>query len=887
MIEKKKDTSIKGNAIVNMLATASGKANKSRNRVLLGAIILSIISLTIVFGVSDKKIQTEYMQAVHRAGMTASAYLEKGTKEQYELIKGKRYIEQSGRSLSLGSAYEKNNKLVCQVKILDENAWQDIVSPAYGKITGTYPLKNDEIMFSERALDNMGMKPLKEGMEITLTIEIGLFRKETETFKICGWFEDYMEPSASPAIGYLSEEKLREWGVDFDENADILIKQKSRISWQELEKRIYEDIPMKAKTQNLTASDSYAYEVIHQFVGGYGMAFAGAMIILVGVYLLIYNVMRISMINDIRQIGLLNTLGATGKQLRQIYRRQIGRLIYQGSIIGGIVSFIVSKLLGIRLRILIFAILFSAGVIFVATIGIIRKAVRLSCVESMHYTESVKVYKQRKIKTYKRKRSEMQELFYMAWQNILRSKKQTIITISSLFLGLVTALGAIVIIEGSDLVHYYKDRPDFIVFGEMCEWSSKQEGYGNEYKGNEFEEDMLKTEAPAIALISDNYYEEFSPISVSVSQEIMNLEGVEKEDSYILEGAYMIPIFTEKGIRPMIEGKISNEDGAAEIEADWCIVQILNEEEIVKLSKYVEGKQLPIDMSSLENGTGALMLHDHILSPEQEKQAKESVGEPLVFKSFAPKKYMNELEKMSEDEQEDFEKQWDTQRSEKFKFCGYFDTAYNDFPPIRQTWHGSRLLYFAISEEGFAKLPTSKKILYMEINVETDEQRIKSAIQNILLKENQIRQKNEESGITYVSKSTVLSREEKGIQRNRLLLSCISIILIFVGLMNYSNVMVTGILTRKKDFSVMRNIGMTKKQQRDLLITEGACYCVLTGILILTVGTGVLWIIQSYMEKRVLYFNYTYPVDWILFLLICLCGICISVPLVIYKKLVE
>lgn len=884
MEERKKDNPTNTKSVTYMLALESAKVNKSRNQVLLGAIILSIISVTIVFGIFDKKIQEEYIQAVRQAGMAATAYLERGNQEQYERIKELTYIRQAGRSFPLGNAYDGRSRFVSQMSILDQNAWQRLFRPAYGEIHGTYPTAEDEIMLSKRALENMNLSDSEIGTEINLTVDVGLFRKETGKFRLCGWFTDYTELSGNPAIGYLSEKKLQEWNLDFRGNADILIRQKDGVTWQELEQRIYEDIPIE-KTQNFAASDSYIYEAVNHFAGGYGMAAAGVMIILAGVYLLVSNVMRLSMINDIRQMGLLNMLGATGKQIRHIYGEQISWILLKGSLAGGIVSIVLSMIIGIRLCVLLFAIVFTAGVTGTAALGIIRKMVRTSCVETLHYTGTSNRQLQKERKIQRRKRSQLQELVYMAWQNIFRNKKRNSITICSLFLGMTAAFGAMVIIEGSDPIHYYKERPDFIIFGEMCSWA-QQEGYGNEYKENELEADMLKTEASSIALISDNYYEEFSPIPEGMSEDILNLEGVNKKQSYVLEGAYMIPVFTGKGVRPIVDEESYDGKNTMQLEADCGIVQILREEDISRLSKYAEEKRLPVDMDSLQNGTGLLLLHDHALSPEQETNVAESVGESLFFKSFATKKYMEALENISGEEREDFEKNWDGQISGEFRLCGYMDTADNQFPAIRQTWHGREILYFVISEEGFEKLPTDRKTFYMEINTDMEkESQVDHAIQKILLKENHIRQENEESGIAYVSKSVLLAREEKTLQGNRLILGCISIILIFVGLMNYFNVTITGILSREKEFSVMRSIGMTSQQQRILLIMEGACYCMITVGLFLTLGSGILWIIRTYMEARVLYFHYIYPINIVLFLAGCLCGICIVVPLVICRKL--
>ena len=48
--------------VIRMLSEAIRKCNKSRNRILMGAVILCILTLTFVFGSAYGKINAEYMK---------------------------------------------------------------------------------------------------------------------------------------------------------------------------------------------------------------------------------------------------------------------------------------------------------------------------------------------------------------------------------------------------------------------------------------------------------------------------------------------------------------------------------------------------------------------------------------------------------------------------------------------------------------------------------------------------------------------------------------------------------------------------------------------------------------------------------------------------------
>ena len=105
----------------------------------------------------------------------------------------------------------------------------------------------------------------------------------------------------------------------------------------------------------------------------------------------------------------------------------------------------------------------------------------------------------------------------------------------------------------------------------------------------------------------------------------------------------MLSTISRDGIRPLEKdtylGKnieyaeeTSNdyESGAKMIEGlDADTVQIVSENEIKALKTYVGKNKLKVDMDSLENGTGVMIIHDHKLSQKQEKQAEKAVGETV------------------------------------------------------------------------------------------------------------------------------------------------------------------------------------------------------------------------------------------------------------------
>ena len=201
--------------VIRLLSEAIRKCNKGRNRILMGAVVLCILTLTFVFGTAYGKINAEYTKNIRMDGTTASTYIEEGTKQQYEKVRSLGYVKETGRRMKMGEAAESGKKeSICSIQVLDQTAWEKMMKPAYTGIHGTYPEKQQEIMLPIKTLKKLGIDNPKRGMKIALDISISFFQTEKEEFKLSGWYSAYTEDNGrSKAIGYVSEKKLKDWGV--------------------------------------------------------------------------------------------------------------------------------------------------------------------------------------------------------------------------------------------------------------------------------------------------------------------------------------------------------------------------------------------------------------------------------------------------------------------------------------------------------------------------------------------------------------------------------------------------------------------------------------------------------------------------------------------------
>ena len=121
-------------------------------------------------------------------------------------------------------------------------------------------------------------------------------------------------------------------------------------------------------------------------------------------------------------------------------------------------------------------------------------------------------------------------------------------------------------------------------------------------------------------------------------------------------------------------------------------------------------------------------------------------------------------------------------------------------------------------------------------------------------------------------KSDVLLKEKSHIQTSRLFFLAISGCLIFMGSMNFLNVRITGMMLRKKECILMEKVGMTKKQQKRMFLAEGIfTWLWLCGLLV-TFGTVLLCAVGWYMQTKISYFVFYYPIKELILMLLILLG---------------
>ena len=135
----------------------------------------------------------------------------------------------------------------------------------------------------------------------------------------------------------------------------------------------------------------------------------------------------------------------------------------------------------------------------------------------------------------------------------------------------------------------------------------------------------------------------------------------------------------------------------------------------------------------------------------------------------------------------------------------------------------------------------------------------------------------------FEEKTEVMKQFEQSLMSLKVLGSGFSLVLVLIGVINFVNVMLTGVYTRRQELAVMESVGMTKKQVLKMLMLEGIYYAGITLALILTLGSGLIVLVAKITLKLADYAIFSYPYRLIAVLSGVILVICAGVPAIVYK----
>ncbi|MGL4798977.1 MAG: FtsX-like permease family protein, partial [Cellulosilyticaceae bacterium] len=264
-------------------------------------------------------------------------------------------------------------------------------------------------------------------------------------------------------------------------------------------------------------------------------------------YLIIYNVFQISVMADIRFYGLLKTIGTTPKQIKHMIRRQAMYLSMIGIPIGLIIGYgigngllpMIMNTSNIKIAkastspiIFLGAILFALLTVFISCRKPGKLAASISPIEASKYNEVAAS------KTKERKASKSTVL-HMAYRNITRNKKKSVVVIASLALSLVLLNSVYTYTEGFDLDKYLSKQvvSDFIL-GSADYFNVNKHFRDEEDVPSEQYVDAVRNQK-GVSDVGAIYYES-NPLNESSTGRIIQMYGIQEnllDKLQVIEGS--------------------------------------------------------------------------------------------------------------------------------------------------------------------------------------------------------------------------------------------------------------------------------------------------------------------------------------------------------------
>ncbi len=486
---------VSNGSCVRRLGFRSMKAARARNTVAALAIALTTVLFTSLFTIAASINYSYQQENFRRAGSDAHGSFKDITWEQAEQLRRDPLIQDSWCRLFVGMPHDPPfNKSHVEVSYMEpDGASHCFCTPVEGALPreGT-----DEAATDTHVLALLGVEP-RVGAQFTMaiTLDDGTTQPHTiqRTFTLSGWWEYdsamlanhvLLPRSAAEEICALSNGEQNsmtgKWNLNVMFHSAVGIRENlgtvlGNYGYQHAE-------PGAENYLDTGVNWGYTGERIS---GNFDpITFAAIAVLLLLIiftgYLIIYNVFQISVTHDIRFYGLLKTIGTTGKQLKRVIRQQALLLSLVGIPVGLLLGFVIgNKLTPVIMAqlsyknafvsfnpwIFVGAAAFSLLTVFLSCARPGRIAARVSPVEAVRYAEGGRQPGKKGGNRAVKAGAAGASLPKMAWANLGRSKSKTVVTVISLTLAVVLMNLVYTFANGFDMEKYLSGQvvTDFVL----------------------------------------------------------------------------------------------------------------------------------------------------------------------------------------------------------------------------------------------------------------------------------------------------------------------------------------------------------------------------------------------------------------------------------------
>jgi len=863
------------------------RAAHTRNIVAVLAIALTATLFTSLFTIAASINYSYQKENFRRMGSDGHGAIKEVTWEQAQALRSDCLIVDSWARLFVGMLTEPPfHKSHVEVSYLEPNG-----APHYfcDPVEGTLPHENTgEAAMDTHVLALLGVEP-KVGARVTLPItidsEAGVEKTVERTFTLSGWWE---YDSAMAANHVLLPRSAAQELADLSGGSSMSIAGtwtlnvmfKNALNIREnletvLENHGYQNRePGEDNYLKIGVSWAHTASRLTSSIDLETVLAIGAVLLLIIFtgYLIIYNVFQISVTNDIRFYGLLKTIGATGRQLKRIIRQQALLLSCIGIPLGLLLGFVIGNgltpvimaqlsykraFVSFNPWIFLGAALFSLGTVFLSCHRPGRVAAKVSPVEAVRYTEGGQVKK----KSRRAVRQGGASLPAMAWANLGRSKSKTVVTVLSLTLAVVLMNLTYTFAGGFDMDKYLASQvcTDFVV------------GHADQFVAG-----------------SGNFRSADNAIPEEVIADITTQGGI-TESGRVYALTWSIQQFvTQDWLR---QGWQMFGEEAAQGQVDWAehlpdgrvtADALLYGMEDFPLSrlKVIEGN-LEALKDPAQNAIAAVGYIDDYgnLLPNS---AWARVGDTVTLRFVSEWTYVDFAtgEEISDEEAENrysrMENDTFARRAKVYEERDYTVCALVTVPNALSFRYGiTGGDDYVLGAERF-KQDTGTDLIMIYPFDTTEESN--AAMEKFLAGYTETVQPLYD----YESKQSYMD-EFEGFRSMFLTMGgALSFIVGLVGVLNFVNAILTGILTRKREFAVLQSVGMTGKQLKTMLVYEGLYYTLLALTLSLALSLLLGPLAGNAVSGLFWFFSYRFTALPLLLILPVFLALGTLVPLAVY-----
>ena len=449
-------------AITKKLAKKSLQSEKRRNLMVVIAVALAAFLICFTGIVSTSLTQMQRNQVVD----TYEAVWLGVEENDIETLKGVPEFERVGGYYMLGEELSEQgyhaSYVYCDAQMME------ITKAQMNLLEGRVPEKANEVVVSEYFLSTYGNNA-KIGDTVTL---------DTESFHgdyvVTGITDSVNEKEANTCAIILSNAALTEWN-GFDPagyRAYVHFKNSDQLG-EELITSYCREIAEEYELPTPSMNNRYFTYASKQPFDDFTLMAGVIALVLIGGYIVIQSIFRISINDKIRSYGQLRTIGATPKQIKRIVKNE-GRKL-------GSIGILIGTVLGICGGFLLFSKGFNA-VSYVATVILtlisswimisvsIRKPVKIAAgispIEAVRFTPAQKAIRSRK------KNIKLNPVS-MGIANFKRDRKKTISIVASLSIGgiLLMVVSSIVLVRSPEQIArlYFPDSDYKIYLQDLSE----------------------------------------------------------------------------------------------------------------------------------------------------------------------------------------------------------------------------------------------------------------------------------------------------------------------------------------------------------------------------------------------------------------------------------